>query len=373
MKNRERIIVYLLFTMIFVLCTTAVVSADTYEKYAIYVNSTRLDSNAVVQVFDGFSYIPLNQTKAALNIAIKEDNTAGTLTIAGNGKTVKLVNNNMAELSDGSKKSLAVPLIQKDGNIYIPVLTLADLFGYQVEVMDDVKCIRIKTTADITPVGKLVDNELNKTLPVSKAISSVYPKVAYLTFDDGLDSKITPMILDILKQNDVKATFFIVGNTVERNKSILKRMIEEGHSIGNHSYTHKKENLYNDAKDLKAEIEKTNAALYNAAGITTKLFRPPYGGTYIKKAEFQAVLSPYKTVLWNIDSLDSQSRTITGKEILNNVINQAKNKKSAVIIMHDSGTHIETVRALPDIIKYLKENGFTMLPIKEDTNIYYQY
>lgn len=372
MKKREKIIIYFIFTMIFILCAASVVSADSYEKYAIYINSTKLDSNATVQVIDGFSYIPFNQTKTALAMTIKED-AARTIIISGNGRTAKILNNNIIELPDGSQKNLMVPILQKDGNTYMPILILTDLFGYQIEVMDDIKGIRIKTAADVTPAGKLVDNELNKTLPVTKAISSVYPKVAYLTFDDGLDSRITPMILDILKQNDVKATFFIVGNTVEKNKALLKRMVEEGHSIGNHSYTHKKENLYNDAKDLKAEIEKTNGALYNAAGVVTKLFRPPYGGTYIKKPEFQAVLSPYKTVLWNIDSLDSQSRSITGKEILNNVINQARNKKSAVIIMHDSGTHIETVKALPDIIKYLKENGFTLLPIKEDTSIYYQY
>lgn len=373
MKKRERVMIYLLFTMIFILCKTSIVSADTYEKYGIYVNSTKLDSNAVIQVFDGFSYIPLNQSKAALSMTVKEEAPLGVATISGNGKTIKLLNNNTAELSDGSKITLTVPVVRKDNNLYMPVLALTDLFSYQVEILDDVKCVRIKTAADVTPAGKLVDSELSKTLPSNKAISSIYPKVAYLTFDDGLDSKITPMILDILKENDVKATFFIVGNTVERNKTLLKRMIAEGHIIGNHSYTHKKENLYNDPKDLKAEIEKTNAALYNAAGISTTLFRPPYGGPYIKKAEFQAVLTPYKTILWNVDSRDSQSRTIKAKEILNNVINQVKNKKSAVIIMHDSGTHIETAKALPDIIKHLKDNNFTILPVKEDTSIYYQY
>jgi peptidoglycan/xylan/chitin deacetylase (PgdA/CDA1 family) len=373
MKKREKMLLYLLFTMLFILCKTAMVSADTYEKYAIYVDSTRLDGNAVIQAFDGFSYIPLNQTKAALNMTVQEEASSSTAVISGNGKTVKLLSTDTAELSDGSKIQLTVPVVRKDNNLYMPVLVLKDVFGYQVEIMDDIKCVRIKTAADATPLGKLVDSELSKKLPSNKPSSSSYPRVAYLTFDDGLDSKITPMILDILKENDVKATFFIVGNTVERNKTLLKRMLAEGHIIGNHSYTHKKENLYEDAKDLKGEIDKTNTALYHAAGISTKLFRPPYGGTYIKKAELQAVLTPYKTILWNVDSMDSRSRTITRKEILNNVINQVKNKKSAVIIMHDSGTHIETAKALPDIIKYLKDNNFTILPVKEDTSIYYQY
>jgi peptidoglycan/xylan/chitin deacetylase (PgdA/CDA1 family) len=218
-----------------------------------------------------------------------------------------------------------------------------------------------------------VDAELKKTLPVSKVQNSNYPKVAYLTFDDGLDSKVTPIILDILKKYEVKGTFFIVGNTIEKNTSLLKRMIEEGHSIGNHTYTHKKENIYSSAEGLKAEIEKTNAALYKAGGIITRLFRPPYGGTYIRKPEQKVVLAPYETILWNIDSRDSRARNVSSAEIIDNVITQVKNKRSAIIIMHDSGTHMETAKALPDIIEYLIANGFRIETITEGKNIYYQY
>ena len=120
--------------------------------------------------------------------------------------------------------------------------------------MDDVRCIRIKTSNDTTPVGKLIDVEMGKT--IRSKINSYYPKVAYLTFDDGLDSKVTPIILDILKQYEVKATFFILGNTIEKNTSLLKRMFSEGHSIGNHTYTHKKENIYHSAVGLGQKLIK---------------------------------------------------------------------------------------------------------------------
>ena len=85
-------------------------------------------------------------------------------------------------------------------------------------------------------------------------------------------------------------------------------MVAEGHSIGNHTYTHKKENIYNSAAGLRGEIDKTNDALFNAIGMTTRLFRPPYGGPYVRKIEFQEVLKPYKTILWNVDSKDSRAR-----------------------------------------------------------------
>ncbi|HYE12391.1 MAG TPA: polysaccharide deacetylase family protein [Patescibacteria group bacterium] len=371
MIKREIIILSILITVLFLLCGTVFVSAEDYDKYGIYVNNTKLNQN--VKVFDGFSYVSINSMKGNLNISIMEEKIYNSITITSGVKVIKITNSNLVEIDGSVQKQMDVPLVVKDDNIYFPVLGLIDILGYQVELMDDVACIRIRTPNETIPVGSLIDAELNKTIAASKTDSTHYPKVAYLTFDDGLDSTVTPIILDILKQHEVKGTFFILGNTIEKNSSLLKRMVEEGHSIGNHTYTHKKENIYSSAAGLRAEIEKTNAALFKAIGVTTSLFRPPYGGPYIRKDAFQEVLKPYKTILWNVDSRDSSARDVSREVILNNVKNQVKNKKSAVIIMHDSGTHIETAHALPDIIKYLKEEGFTIEPITESANIYYGY
>ncbi|OGO76866.1 MAG: hypothetical protein A2Y23_06450 [Clostridiales bacterium GWB2_37_7] len=373
MIKREIIILTIILTVLFLLFGTDSVAAEDYNEYGIYVNDTKLDKGSTMQLFNGFHYVPLNKIKEYLNITITEDKTTNSVVLMNNTKRVKIINAITVELEDNTKVQMDAPLIFKNNNIYIPVLSLVDILDYNVEIMDDVKYIRITTAVDTVPVGKLMDAELNIALAANKTADSSYSRVAYLTFDDGIDSKVTPIILDILKQYNVKATFFIIGNTIEKNKSLLNRMIEEGHSIGNHTYTHIKENIYTSGAGLQAELDKTNVALYNAAGIKTNLFRPPYGGTYIRSAELQAVLSPYRTILWNVDSMDSRSKSITSAEILSSVISQVKNKKSAVIIMHDSGTHMETTKALPDIIKYLKENGFTILPILEDTSIYYQY
>ena len=373
MIKREIIILSILITTVFLLFGTIFVSAEDYGKYGIYVNNTKLDQNINVSVFDGFSYVPLNKMKNSLNIAIKEEKTKNSIIITKGTKSVKITDNRLLEVNGSIQKQLDVPLIFKDNNIYFPVLGLIDILGYQIEAMDDVKFIRIKISNDTTAVGKLIDIELKNTVAASKIENSNYPKVAYLTFDDGLDNKVTPVILDILKQYEVKGTFFIVGNTIEKNTNMLKRMVAEGNSIGNHTYTHKKENIYISAAGLQAEIEKTNAALFKAASITTRLFRPPYGGTYIRNDKLQEVLKPYNTILWNVDSRDSSAKNVSSEAILNNVINQVKSKRSAVIIMHNSGTHMETAKALPNIIKYLKENDFAIEPITENTNIYYEY
>ena len=373
MIRREIIIVCILLTAIFLTFNIDYVYADDYNNYGIFVNETKLDQNYFVSAFNGLSYIPLNKMKNNLNLTIIEDKTNNNITIISGEKTIEITMGSFIEINGGAQRQLDTPLIFKDNNIYFPMLCLIDILEYKVEPMDDIQCIRIKTSSDTTPVGKIIDTEMGKAIVTNKTVTANYPKVAYLTFDDGLNSKVTPIILDILKQNEVKATFFIVGNTIEKNTSLLKRVLAEGHSIGNHSYTHKKENLYVSAAGLKLEIDKTNTAIYNAIGITTRLFRPPYGGPYVKKAEFQEILKIYNTILWNVDSGDSKALNISRDVILSNIKNQVKNKRSAVIIMHDSATHVETALALPDIIRYLKDNNFIIEPITESTNIYYQY
>lgn len=369
---KKGIILYIALILALIFSSTMTTAADNYISYGVFVDNAKLDQSVSVQAFNGFDYISISQLKSNLSITIKEDKATDSILISNKIKTIKITKNTFVEVN-GEKSQLDVPVISKNNNIYVPIAAFVDLLGYEIEIMDDVKCIRIKTKAEAVLVGKLVDAELVKAIPASKTVSSIYPRVAYLTFDDGLDKTITPLVLDILKENNVKATFFIVGNTIERNKDLLKRMIAEGHSIGNHTYTHRKELIYSSPEGLKNELAKTNNAIYNAIGIRTDLFRPPYGGTYIKGEDQKAVLTAYRTILWNVDSMDSRGKGVSSATILNNVINQVKNKKSANIIMHDSSTHMETVKALPGIIKHLKDNGFTMLPIKANTSFHYGY
>lgn len=185
-------------------------------------------------------------------------------------------------------------------------------------------------------------------------------RTAYLTFDDGLDSKVTPQILDILKQYEIKATFFILGNSVSRNKDVLKRIIDEGHNVGNHTYTHKKDIIYTSVKSFSEELVKTSKAIYDAVGIIPKLFRPPYGAPYIKSQEYKDALSEYKIVLWNVDSMDSRVKGITSTEIAATVKDQLKNKRNAIILFHSTSAREETAKALPEIIQYLIDNEYNI-------------
>ncbi|GBF10181.1 polysaccharide deacetylase family protein [Tepidibacillus sp. HK-1] len=187
----------------------------------------------------------------------------------------------------------------------------------------------------------------------------------YLTFDDG-PSELTPKVLDILKKEGIKATFFVVGKAAEQNKKIIKRIVEEGHSIGNHSYTHQYKNLYSSFSDFWQEIQKTEKVIYDITGIRTSLVRTP-GGTYKNWDSFYFYFmdqADYLVYDWNVDSGDSKRIGVPAKEIIATV-KQSKVTKKLIVLMHDSKSHVNTVGALPSIIKYYKEKGYQFKALSE--------
>lgn len=201
-------------------------------------------------------------------------------------------------------------------------------------------------------------------------------KVAYLTFDDGPSENITSSILDVLREENVKATFFILGSTLDKDdnlKVILKRVAKEGHAIGNHTYSHKYKYLYPDDKvnvdTFMSEIEKTNNILRDILGkdFSTRAIRVPGGHMSWKGMDaLDDILhsKDYHYVDWNSLSKDSEGRPKNSDELTQEVINTVGKKEKAVILMHDSLGKEETVKALPKIIKYLREQGYELRTMK---------
>lgn len=191
-------------------------------------------------------------------------------------------------------------------------------------------------------------------------------KIAYLTFDDG-PSKNTISVLDTLKNNNIKATFFINGSY---NKEIVQRIIEEGHTIGNHTNSHNYKTIYSSVDAFFDDFYTLENKLYSDFGIKTQIFRFPggsnntvshnYGGKEIMKEIIKAANEKTLTYFdWNVSSGDANSTPATKNEIIENVLNGSKNKNSAIILMHDAGTKETTAQALPEIITGLKNLGFS--------------
>lgn len=181
-----------------------------------------------------------------------------------------------------------------------------------------------------------------------------------LTFDDGPHPVKTPRILALLEKHGVRATFFVVGSNAEYFPEIVKKEAENGHELANHSQTHAKLSVLTEA-EVKAEIEKADAAIKKAAGITPRLFRPPEGA-YSK--DIVSIASSYgkETVLWTVDTLDWAKSSC--EKIVENV--KANVTSGSIILFHDctrDGTHTED--ALEILLPYLKAQGYEFVTVSE--------
>lgn len=187
-------------------------------------------------------------------------------------------------------------------------------------------------------------------------------KVIALTFDDGPHKEHTEQILNLLKQYDARATFFVVGSRVEKHPEIVARALDEGHEIGNHSYSHPP--FYNIGADtLRKELTKTQDAIYQATGIRSVLFRPP-GGRYNDAIVNASKEVGMLTVLWSWhqDTLDWRKPGVNA--IVRTVVKNARN--GDIVLMHDfvPGSD-QTVEALKTILPELKEQGFSFVTVSE--------
>jgi len=200
---------------------------------------------------------------------------------------------------------------------------------------------------------------------VSHIYNSDYKRV-FLTFDDGPSKSVTIPILDILKQNNVKATFFVLGSNAERYPEIVKRAYQEGHYIANHSFTHVYSNIYSSPQAVLDEYNRTETAIKNAIGDQTynsRVFRFPggtSGGKYADiKAEAVNLLNQNSVAHLDWNALTADAAGLDNvNDMMSYVENTMGNKNSVVILMHDIGTKKSTYELLPQLIQALKEKGY---------------
>ena len=185
-------------------------------------------------------------------------------------------------------------------------------------------------------------------------------KVAYLTFDDGPEDKNTPAILAILQEAGVKATFYVLGRSAEAYPDILKQIFEQGHAIGNHSYDHDYGRLYSSVGSYMAEMEQADEAIYGVLGVRPLITRAPGGRMGHFTQEYLSALmgNGYVEHDWNVSSADTAPGNPVAQDFIDNIEGQATTD-SAIILMHCSAGHEETVKALPRIIQVLREKGYS--------------
>lgn len=206
-------------------------------------------------------------------------------------------------------------------------------------------------------VGMKLENHLIDLAPAIRNVPTSQ-KVIALTFDDGPLKDTTPEILGILKEKNVKATFFVVGERVERFPMLVQQEIEEGHEVGTHTYSHP--NLTKLRKNqLEEELYKTEKAILTVAPKPT-LFRPP-GGAYNDKIIKLTKDNGYLTILWSIDTQDWRSPPVG--DIVNSVLKDVK--PGSIILLHDGKYPSPTPEAVEFIIDSLRSLGYEFVTVSE--------
>lgn len=169
----------------------------------------------------------------------------------------------------------------------------------------------------------------------------------FFTFDDGPNPEVTPLILDILEQFNAKATFFCLGENVEKNPELIKEIINRGHSIGNHSYNHI-DGFKTSISNYLQNVEKASKI------ISSNLFRPPYGR--ITPFQYHKLKRKFRIIVWN-SAADDWNKYLTPEKCIRKVMKNAKD--GAIILMHDNIVAKERVTiALPFLLEYFSKLGY---------------
>jgi peptidoglycan/xylan/chitin deacetylase (PgdA/CDA1 family) len=201
-----------------------------------------------------------------------------------------------------------------------------------------------------------------------KALASE-KKIIYLTFDDGPAGKVTKDILDILKKEAVPATFFIIGDQIKGQEDLIRRINNEGHALGLHSMSHKKNSIYNSNEAFLNEMLETQEIINSIVGLKPNILRFPFGcnNNCYKISQSMVDLlheNNFKIYDWNTDSGDGAHPGASPSLFYRN---SKSSKDNVILLMHCAYMSKNSVKALPDIIKYYKENGYEFKLIDENT------
>lgn len=249
------------------------------------------------------------------------------------------------------RNPLATYSVHFDGETFVPLVDVAKKFNMDVTYNRD-----LRQTSITTKIPQ-AQNRFRRGNPNKKLVA--------LTFDDGPDSHYTPQILDILKEKNVRATFFVMGKQVEDSPEVMKRIVNEGHAIANHTWSHPNISRVTTAK-LREEITSTQNIMEKTVGRKPDLFRPPFG--VITKSDALVLQQMgFRTIMWTVDTLDWSG--MSAEDILTIVHRDIS--PGGIILQHNFQPHAPTARlldgtveALPKIIDDLRAKGYQFVTVQ---------
>ncbi|MEG1410919.1 MAG: polysaccharide deacetylase family protein [Terrisporobacter sp.] len=244
------------------------------------------------------------------------------------------------------------------GALVVTLVLVVGIGIIKANSKEEIACA--KERSKVLEGATITDLALNSSNEIKKGPSKSYGKVVYLTIDDG-PSEYTDKIIKILNKNNVKATFFMIENNMKAFPNQVKNIVESGNVAGFHSITHDVNKLYKTNTSAKEEFDVNQKTFKAITGKTSNLIRLPFGSKpYTPRDSYNALVgSGYKLWDWNLDTEDWRATT---SQIINNVRQYSKNKDTVVLLMHE---RVQSVAALDDMIKNLKNDGFEFVTIKE--------
>lgn len=271
----------------------------------------------------------------------------------------------------------------------ISFLALWILFTFVIMMVICIKLVSLQHQIDVLTSQIATQNtvEDDEGLTDDSSLDSLYTvdnldnlaeegdiPTVYLTFDDG-PSDNTDALLDILDDYNVKATFFVVGKNSDEYIDQYKRIVEEGHTIGMHSYSHNYSTVYASEDAFEEDYQKIHKVIFDITGVDSKYYRFPGGSSNkvsnTSMSDFINYVNSQGAVYydWNVASGDATSQAFTCDELVDNVMNDVVKYKTSVVLLHDASNKTATVEALPKLIEQLQSIGAMILPITDDTTV----
>lgn len=184
-------------------------------------------------------------------------------------------------------------------------------------------------------------------------------KIVCLTFDDGPTDSTTPLVLNALKKEGVKATFFLIGRQAKLRPDLTRRIAEEGHALGVHSYTHEYAKIYRSKTALLNDIEACRQVIFDLTGVSTSLYRFPGGSFSVRKELIDCVTTAgYTYYDWNASTRDAEIVGATADELVAYTTGDFSGQNKIILLCHDFAKHKNIAQALPRIISFYREKGY---------------
>lgn len=353
----KKIIAFALLIMASFFLFTNEVQAEEQPERSIAVHDRVLSfEKGEVRLVDGKMVAPLEKFAAGIYADVIWEDPIITITkhehVFTYNREAKITTWNDEPLMDS-------PIIEIDGQFLIQVRFFGEATGFKVDYLSEILTARL--TRETYPSLSNKDF-IHKWKEDRKPVAS--GPTVYLTFDDG-PNDFTLRNMEILQKHGVKATFFFVGKQINLYPNIVKATAKEGHTLGVHSMTHNRSKVYASSKSFIGEMNTARELINNLTGISPTIVRAPYGSKpYVTSAmRNELVAGKYKLWDWNVDSNDWKYSVDEYKQIIANVKEGVRksraNDQHIVVLLHDRA---QTARALPEILTWLKAEGFNIEP-----------